>query len=284
MRNIESGHFPLIVTGASGRIGRMLRAVWGNRLGGRPILWSARKPAQDIDIAWNIGEEPSPDLPSGAIFLHLAGQTQGDALRLAENCRSAAALCKAACAADARQVFLMSSVAVYRPSPLPISEDVAPDPISDYGRAKREAELAARAEFPGVTLLRLGNLAGADSLLTAARRGPVTLDPIDGMPGGPERSYIGPGVLAATLAALIDRAAAGDSLPETINVAQHPALAMADLLQAAGADWRFGPPRAQAVPRVAVSVERLAALVDLPAASAAGIIADLLTLQGRWPC
>lgn len=284
MTNMESGHFPLIVTGASGRIGRMLRAVWGSKLDGRPILWSARRTGQGIDLPWNIGEEPSPDLPAGALVLHLAGQTSGDAHRLAENRRSAEALCKAAQAAHARRVFLMSSVAVYRPSPLPIDEDATPDPISDYGRAKREAELAAQAAFPRVTLLRLGNLAGADSLLTSARRGTVLLDPVEGMPGGPERSYIGPGVLAATLAALIARAAAGEVLPETLNIAQAPALAMADLLKAAGADWTFGPPRAQAVPRVAVSVDRLAALVDLPPASAAGVIADLRAFAGRWPC
>lgn len=281
---MESGQFPLIITGASGRIGRMLRAVWGKSLDGRPILWSARRPGQDIDIAWNIAQEPSPDLPTGAVFLHLAGQTRGDAPQLAENRRSAAALCKAARAAHARQVFLMSSVAVYRPSLLPIAEDVTPDPISDYGRAKREAELAARAEFPRATLLRLGNLAGADSLLTSALRGPVLLDPVEGMPGGPERSYIGPRVLAATLATLIAQAVANKSLPETLNIAQPPALAMADLLRAAGADWQFGPPRAQAVPRVAVSVDRLSELVDLPAASATGIIADLQSLRGRWPC
>lgn len=284
MSKLENGHSPLIVTGASGRIGRLLRAVWGDSVAGMPILWSARRPQQGIDLAWNIGWEPAPPLPTGAIFLHLAGQTRGNATELAENCRSADALCKTAGAMGARHVFLMSSVAVYRPSPGAIAEDTASDPISDYGRAKLEAETAARAAFPGVGILRLGNLAGADSLLTSARRGAVLLDPVEGMPRGPERSYIGPRTLAATLAALVGKVAVGEALPEILNIAQPPALAMADLLDAAAADWRFGPPRAGVIPRVAVALDRLAGLVDLPDASAAGIVAELETLKGRWPC
>lgn len=284
MINVQNGHFPLIVTGASGRIGRMLRVVWGERVGRLPILWSARSAGQGVDLPWNIGVAPASGLASGSIFLHLAGQTQGTADQLAENRRSAVELCKTARVTKARHVFLVSSVSVYRPDPDLIPEDATPDPISDYGRAKLDAETAARAEFPGLTILRLGNLAGADSLLTSARRGPVLLDPIEGQPGGPERSYIGPRALAATLAALIAKAADGQTLPHILNLAQPPALAMADLLAAAKADWSFGPPRPQAIPRVAVAVDRLATLVDLPPTSATGVVADLETLKGLWPC
>lgn len=285
MADLEKSQCCTVVTGAAGRVGRALRAVLGGHAAGGPILWSARRPGQGIDLVWDIGTDPPPALPEGCVILHLAGQTRGDAAALAENCRSAQFLGKAAQIAQARHVFLMSSVAVYRPEPTPIPEDRPPDPISPYGQAKLLAERALQAEVPAdrLTLLRLGNLAGADALLTAARAGPVVLDPIAGRRGGPERSYIGPQSLARTLEALIAAARLGAPLPAILNLAQPPALAMADLLTAAAADWRFGPPRAAALPIVAVSVARLAALVDLPAATAEGMIAELDSLKSVWP-
>lgn len=288
--NSEVIETSLIVTGASGRVGRALRAVWGGRVAGLPVLWSARKAGQDIDLVWNIGIEPAPPLPRRAIFLHLAGQTRGSEAELAENRRSAKALGACARAADARHVFFMSSVAVYPPGPGLIAEDQAVDPTSAYAKAKLAAEVAIRLAVPEgrLTLLRLGNLAGADTLLTSARAAilqqcPVALDPVAGQPGGPERSYIGPQALAHVLAALIGMAAQGMALPDVLNLAQPPALRMADLLTAAGANWHFGPPRAGVIRRVAVDVARLAALVSLPQATAETVIADLNGLKDVWP-
>ena len=275
----------LIVTGADGRIGRALRAVWGGQVAGRRVLWSARRPGQGIDIPWNMGVEAAPALPSGSILLNLAGQTRGDASQLAENRRAAAALGRAACQAGVAHVFHMSSAAIYRPEAALIAEDTPPYPISDYGHAKWAAEQAMSETLYGcgLTILRLGNLAGADALLTSARNGPVALDPISGQPGGPERSYIGPNVLAATLTHLIMQAIAGVPMPAILNLAQHPALPMADLLMACGADWRFGKPRPAAIPRVALSLARLQACASVPYATAASIVADLVSLRGRWP-
>lgn len=275
----------LIVTGAAGRIGRALHVQWGAGLEGAQILWSARKAGQAIDLVWDIGESPAPSLPKGAVFLHLAGETRGDAVALAENRRSAAALCAAALESGARHVFLMSSAAVYRPQASPIEESQTPDPVSDYGCAKLDAEQAMRHHGPGfgLTVLRLGNLAGADALLSSARKGPVVLDPIPGQTGGPERSYIGPRVLAAALSSVIMAALQGETLPDVLNLAQEPALPLADLLTAFGALWHFGPPRPAAIPRVALSVARLKSRLDLPKATPAGIVADLSSLTGLWP-
>lgn len=274
-----------MVTGAAGRVGRALRAVLGGRIAGHPVLWSARRPGQGIDLAWDIGSDPAPDLPQGCVILHLAGQTRGEAAALAENRHSAAFLGKTAQKVQARHVFLMSSVAVYPPGAAPIAEDCPPDPASAYGQAKLAAEVEARAQTPAgrLTILRLGNLAGADALLSAARAGPVLLDPIAGQSLGPERSYIGPQTLARVLEALIARAFRGADLPEVLNLAQPPALAMGDLLTAAGAAWQFGPPRAAAIPKVAVATARLAGLVDLPQATAEGMIAELDRLKPVWP-
>lgn len=284
MTNREVIETSVVVTGAAGRVGRALRSVWGDHVAGMPVVWSARSTGQGIDLVWNIGAEPAPPLPNRAIFLHLAGQTRGSVGELAENRHSVAFLCEKAKECGARHVFFMSSVAVYRPEPGLIAEDHPADPQNDYGRAKFAAEGAARIALPsGLTVLRLGNLAGADTLLTSARNGPVALDQVEHQPGGPERSCIGPQVLAKVLAELIGLAAKGAVLPVILNLAQPPALRMADLLTAAGATWHYGPNRIGVVPRVAVNVSRLSALVGLPNATAATVIADLNGLKGRWP-
>lgn len=280
----------LLVTGATGRVGRALRAAWALGDAPRlPILWHGRLTAQSIDIAWNIGDDPAPELPPGLIVLHLAGVLRGSADQLAENRFITKALCRLARACRARHVFVMSSVAVYRPTADIITELDLPDPQSDYGRSKHQAEIAAETalngpDAPGLTILRLANLAGADALLGSCKPDlPVMLDPITGQAGGPERSYIGPQVLAAVLTHLVHLADQGTALPQVLNVAQPPAVAMADLLQAKGLPWHFGPPRPGAIARVAVSTDRLAALVPLPPATPTSLIADLDSLQGRWP-
>lgn len=265
----------VLITGSTGRVGGALRAVWAdNSVGGLPILWQARRPGPGVDVAWNIGQTPPPDLPQGGIVLHLAGLTRGTAAELDENQRVTAAVCGAVRAAHH---VVMSSAAVYFPSADPIAETVPPAPISDYGRAKLAAEHAALSVAGGrVTILRLANLAGADALLGNCRPGQVvTLDPIAGQAGGPERSYIGPRVLAQVLAGLFARVG---TLPAVINLAQPGVMAMADLLTARGQPWRFGPPRDGAVARVVLATDVLAGLVPLPPATPASLIADMASV------
>jgi nucleoside-diphosphate-sugar epimerase len=281
--------FPvLLVTGAAGRVGRALRAVWGENLAGSmPILWQSRSLEGAAGLCWDIGQNPPPSLPTGLIVLHLAGKTSGTPEVLAQNATATEAVCAATLVARGAHVFVMSSAAVYAPGPLPLSEDVAPAPVSPYGVAKLAAERVAAAVLAGsgtgLTILRLANLAGADALLGNAAPGKmVTLDPIAGQAGGPERSYIGPRVLAQVLATLILRMAAGGVLPDVINLAQQPPVSMAALLQARGQDWVFGLPRSDAVARVVLDTGRLAGLTDLPQTSPAALIADMASLQG-WP-
>ena len=274
---------PVWVTGASGRVGRALRAVWGPKAHETlPILWHSRNSSDAADIVWDIGQNPPPPLPDGLIVLHLAGKTNGSRDELAQNAAVTEAACQAALSANARHMFLMSTAAVYAPGPGLLDETAPPAPLSPYGASKLAAETVAAQLMPGrLTILRLANLAGADALLGPLRP-EVVLDPVAGQAGGPVRSYIGPRALAQVLADLLLLAANGTVLPDVLNLAQQPPVAMADLLQARGQPWRFGPPRASAVARVALNTDRLAALVALPRTSPAALIADMTSVPG-WP-
>lgn len=273
----------LLVTGATGRVGRLLRHAWS----ASPVLWQSRSAPDVAVLVWDFGPDLPARWPAGAVILHLAGVTRGSAADLAANVTLARALADAARRKGAAHVLFASTQAVYRPGPLTLTETTPPDPVSDYGRAKLAAEEVLAEGLAGsgtgLTCLRIGNIAGADALLggqAASGAARVVLDPIAGQPMGPERSYIGALTLARVLAALVARA---PDLPGVLNLAQPGAVAMGDLLDAAGLDWGFGPARDGAVPRVVIATDRLAALVPLPAASAPGLVAELRTLQGVWP-
>jgi nucleoside-diphosphate-sugar epimerase len=239
-------------------------------------------------------EQPVPvepdDLPlTGGVVLALAGVTGGSAEALRGNVTLSLAACDLARRQGARHVFLCSSAAVYgRGQGQDLAEDAVLAPANDYGRAKCEMEAAARAwqaqrpvGGPGLTLLRIGNVAGFDALLGQAVPGrEVTLDPIAGQAGGPERSYIGPVTLARVLGDLCGLAVRGAALPEVVNVCAAPPVRMADLLEAAGLAWRHGPENPAAIARVALDNRRLAGLVALPdtAGSVAQMVAEWRSL------
>jgi nucleoside-diphosphate-sugar epimerase len=272
---------PLVVTGSSGRIGRLLRMLWSAAPpAGLTPLWQVRRAEGWADeLVWDILADTRTRLPEGAVILHLAGSTDRTPAALAQHPELAGAVAQAAARSGARHLLFASSGAVYAPGSQDHVEDEPPHPASDYGRAKLAAEIALAGPVPA-TRLRIGNVAGADALLSP-RVGDVVLDPVPDRPGGPMRAYVGPQVLARVLAHL---ATLGQTLPEVVNLAQAPAVAMADLLVASGRPWRFGPPNPQVLPRLGLDLARLVRLMpDLPAASPAGIVADLAALQGRWP-
>ncbi|MBC7477890.1 MAG: NAD(P)-dependent oxidoreductase [Pseudorhodobacter sp.] len=283
MTAAENVPIPVLVTGSSGRVGRALRAVWRDRpLKNMQFFWQARHCDGLDGFQWDIGQNPPPLLPNSLVMLHLAGKTSGTPEQLAQNVIVTEAVCAAALAAQARHVFIMSTAAVYGPDALSLDEAAKPAPQNPYGASKLAAEqVAVRMLHRRVTILRLANLAGADALLGTVRD-EVVLDPIKGQSGGPERSYIGPRVLAQALIDLIQSAVSGTPLPPILNLAQQPPVAMADLLQARGLKWRFGPPRPGAIARVALNTDRLAAIIQVPQTSAAGLIADMDSVPG-WP-
>ena len=123
-------------------------------------------------------------------------------------------------------------------------------------------------------MLRIGNVIGADALIGGADAAEVVLDPVPGQAGGPQRAAIGPVALARVLEGLAARALAGHALPDLLNIAAPGAVAMADLLQAAGLPWRYGPENPHVLARAAMDTSRLEAL--LPGLAGDGSAADMV--------
>ena len=276
----------VFITGASGRLGRILRAQWASRvdLGFDPV-WCSRHPTLNADVYWDILSGPTPAIAKGAIILHLAGVVRGDRAALSENAQMATQICRAAKVAEAAHIFLPSSAAVYGAGSCDHVEVHAPDPCSDYGQAKldmeREALIWAQNEgqgAPPITCLRIGNVLGADSLFGQLNMGnKIVLDAIPSQAGGPIRSYIGPRAFADTIASLMVQAGSGAVLPPILNVASNRAVFMADLLIAAERTFSFGTPKSDAIAKVSLSTKRLEMLVPSVPVDASGMVAD-------WQC
>ena len=275
----------MVVIGATGRLGRMFQAIWQGR---EDVIWQGRGDVPAGWMGWDILSEPCPPgfIAPGTTVLVLAGVTRGDAAQLAQNTALALAVCKAAAEAGAAQVLIASSIAVYgvaADGAPPFREEDGAAPQNGYGRAKAEMEravldwqAAAGAEAPGVTLLRIGNVIGADALIGGAVSD-VVLDPVPGQAGGPQRAAIGALSLARVLEGLAHRVAEGQPLPQVLNIAAPGAVSMAALLDAAGIRWCYGPENPQVLPRAAMDTALLETL--LPGAAGAG---DAEQMIAEW--
>lgn len=227
-------------------------------------------------MRWDMLADPPPTgLPQGALVLHLAGATRGAERDVQANVDLVPPLLRMCRRIGARRLVFLSSAAVYSPGAL-LAETAAPDPPNAYGGSKAQAEALVRAQsHTPVTILRPGNIAGADALLGPRTAGEIVLDPVPGRPGGPLRSWIGARVLAQALAALCRR----DDLPPVLNLAQDPPLPMADLLEAAGLPWRYGETPA-AVPVATQDLDLLRSLLPLPPADPARLAAEAAWARG----
>ena len=263
---------PLMIAGANSRVGRLLKGA------GLPAAWAQRGPGADLD--WPILDGPAPLTDwcarygaPGALVV-LAGVTPGQGAALDDNRALGLAALQAARAAGIGRVLLASSSAVYgRHRAEPWAEDAACVPPSAYGQAKLAMERACAG--PGVTMLRIGNVAGADALLTNPRR-PLLLDRFaDG--SGPVRSYIGPQTLARALTAL----ALAPALPPVLNIGAPRPVDMSDLAQAAGLPVERRPAPPQAIARLTLSIDRLETLMSFADtdSSAQGLIAQWRACQ-----
>lgn len=256
-------------------MGRVLRAAWAEAPApGLAPVWTGR--GADLPLRWDMTAPPPAGLPRGAVVLHLAGATpHGRDPDLRRNPDLVPPLLRMCRDTGARRLLFLSSAAVYPPGAL-WPETAPPDPPGAYGRSKAEAEaLAAAQTHTPVTILRVGNIAGADALLGPRPAGEIVLDPVPGRPGGPLRSWIGARVLAQALAALCRR----DGLPPVLNLAQAPPLPMAALLEAAGLPWRYGATPA-AVLVATQDVSLLQSILPLPPADPARLAAEAAWARG----
>lgn len=200
----------IVVLGGAGRVGRLVSGAlrdaasswhWQGRQQAAGIDWvcdpltagvhslaeglSARK-VTTVLVLWGV-------VPAGA----------GDDPEL--NVILAKAALEAARIAGVPHVLLASSIAVYGASlgrGEPVSEACPALAETGYGGAKLRMERMAAdfceihgATAPGVTVLRLANVLGADQLSRAILSGdPVVLDQFPNG-SGPKRSYLSPGTL-----------------------------------------------------------------------------------------
>lgn len=268
---------PLMVTGADGRVGRLLQAAWaGHPPKGVVPICCARGSGYWQDLL--VG--PLDPVPTGAVVLHLAADLSCGTDAAQRSVAMAHAVATAARQGRARHILFASTAAVYAPADHDLDEASACHPVTPYGHAKLLAEAACRAAAGPVpvTALRIGNVVGAGALIGAVRGDdPVKLDPVPGRQGGPMRSWIAPGELARLICQLAERTA---DLPKVLNVASPGARTMGDLLDAAGLPWVYGPYRDQVLPRLTLNTSRLGACChDLATPSPVEMLADLRRTQ-----
>lgn len=276
----------ILVLGASGRLGYALRyRISSERGAARPVdvIWQIRRAgfqnrcALGETLVWDILNEDVPSDIRADIVLCLAGVVHGDAAALRRNSDLARAALSVGQQIGARHVFLTSSAAVYGAGPF--GEDADPKPINPYGCAKLQMEQMAMSwrenaspDPPGLTILRVGNVAGSDSVLGPGPRH-VKLDA--GPSGEPIlRSYIGPNRLSDMLLDLCQMAGSGVMLPQVLNVALSPSVSLKALLKRAG--WSFSETRNVGLNPIEVRLQtqRLAQLGLCPERNAQ--VADIL--------
>ncbi len=252
----------LLVLGAGGRVGRFLRVCWPEASPVTP-LWHGTD-ALRFDILEGSSALLSAVAKADGVLL-LAGVTHDRQDRpLSDNSALARAVLLAA---QGKPVWLCSTAAVYGNQPGPLREDTELAPISPYGCAKIAMEDLA-ADAPNATILRIGNIAGADSLLGTDDRDIV----LDQFPDGtyPMRSYIGPHDLAKAICRLTSDAGLNHRV---VNVSLPKPVSMAALLQEAGMAWQSRPAPPGAIKMVNLDTKLLWG-DDRPSSSAAAIVAD----------
>lgn len=237
----------VLLVGASGRVGRMVLSRWASSKSYPEIVPQYRSACAGSGIIWDPLKGPDElcdaIVKDGAfdVMIVLAGiiPNQGQPLEL--NTLLAEACLNAAKTAGIRRVLLASSSAVYGlGNGTPFSEVSPCSPVNNYGRSKWNMEKASeRWRDLGIDLcaLRIGNVAGADSLLVnlanASPEASIELDIFEDS-HGPLRSYIGPRTLASVLQSI---SLYEGHLPAALNVAAPTPIYMETLVDALKHPW-----------------------------------------------
>ena len=271
----------ILLVGATGRVGRLLCHHWPANPH-TPQLLPVRRRAEagaGDGLVWSPLDGPqallrNPTHPPPVALVMMAGVTPGPAVddaALSLNRTLAEACLDAARQAGIGRVLLASSAAVYGldSNGLALDETAPTAPISAYGRAKLDMEAAAapaRDAGLNVSVLRIGNVAGADALLGPLtglhpdHHPPLRIDAFaDGL--GPLRSYIGAASLARVLATL---SCLPGPVPDVLNIAAPDPVRMTALAKAAGWPFLLTPAPAHARQVVTLDCRRLHAICPEP--------------------
>ena len=241
----------MLVLGAGGKVGRMLAQFWRrNPPEGLRPLYQSSGVKRDGYLTWQADGDVSA-LPKAETIVALWGRREGDRQSMQVNVALGLRALEVASELGANRLLLASSSAVYTGTGLGrhAEGDMLVVPGGAYGASKLEMERAVLARSglergPAVSMLRLANVIGADSLFGNLQPGgEVVLDRF-ASGGGPMRSYLTVDDLAHVLEALATCPQA--ALPPIVNVAGSHALAMADLVEQAGGRvaWQAAPPAA----------------------------------------
>jgi dTDP-4-dehydrorhamnose reductase len=146
----------LLVTGGTGYLG-------GELLRRAPAVgtWFTREPPAggdwvQLDVRDSIAVRRELERLRPAAVIHTAYRQDDRATTL----DGAAAVAGAAATVGARLVHVSSDVIFDGSKPGPYTEEDPPSPITDYGRAKAEAERAVRAAHPGGLVVRTSLIYG----------------------------------------------------------------------------------------------------------------------------
>lgn len=275
--------------GANGRAGRLLAKAFAQcskltvhthaRRGSHDLIWDPIAQSKQPFEEFRVGHRTLD-----AVFLFFGPGSHATPEELSVSSKSAVNAFKAAISANIPRVIIASTSAVYHPG-VNLTESSPINPAGSYGTIKHDFEREIGRLDNGsanVSLLRIGNIAGADALLEQAvgnaQEGRISIDKFsDGM--APIRSYISPITLAKVLETL---ALYPDPIPPVLNVGATPPMHMLDLASTANLDWtwRDAPPEKAHLQRITLDCSLLAKLIGPQKlmTSPKAIIADLRQL------
>lgn len=225
--------------GANSKLGSIL-VSHARRAG---LKWRTQTRSGAADVIWS-GEFEGPAVEKivqrDSTIINMIGVTSGDTQAMIDaNEHFVTRLLHTARHTGVGHVVLMSSAAVYGiADKTPVHENAPLQPITPYGETKanmeRIAQLIPIAPSPmAITILRIGNVAGADALFAAAKRHAETRKPMQlhRLPDGtaPVRSYIGPRDLFDAVHALSAR---HEGPARVVNVAHPQPVRLDAMLQA----------------------------------------------------
>jgi dTDP-4-dehydrorhamnose reductase len=195
----------LFVTGLGGYLGRAIAAAAPGAVAGtvrrRPAPAGARALPIDVRDEAALAAVLADIRPDAVI--HTAYVQHGDDVR-SINVDGSAAVARAARRAGARLVHLSSDLVFPGDLGRPVREDDPVAPVTEYGRAKADAERAVAAEDPGAVLVRTSLIYGGERPSAHEER---ALDPAMTFYADEIRCPVAAGDIAA---ALVELAARGD--------------------------------------------------------------------------